>query len=479
MGWLDDYVYRPIKTVLDPMDLSGVGPKPYGGLDESSGGAGESNVPAPKPGNFLLPGFDQRQLELNSAAFRDENRKAPQAQSFTSGISQAQDSQFRGNQQDMINRLSGLASGQDSLAKMQLQQATNANAAQQRSLAASANPQNAAMMARLASQNINKANQGFGAAATSLGIQERNSAANALAALSSQARAQDLQNSQYNATNRQQGGQFNAGQQQQGSQFNVGANLQQTGLNDRAAGEARQQELQNAELQQRGTMGYEQNNTTRYGIDKGVPAAPTTMDRLAGLAPLLSLPSDERTKTGIRIPGDGDLDQLIARLQPHSFGYKNDRNPMTGTPDAGRRLGVMAQDVERGGPAGSDMVQDVGGVKAIDVPKATGTALGLIGRLGQRLDDIEGRVAGKNPNATARTKTTVKASPYVSDTPQPRADLVDTTKRLPSIRDQYDISQDGRTWTPKPLGPPAPIEGPPAPGEGDVVSWLKRLLSGQ
>lgn len=448
MAWYDDWDDfsnsiggRAIKTVLDPMDLTGVGGKPYGGLDEAGGGGGESNVPPPNMANFGLPGADQRQLELNAAAFRAENRKPGQAVGSTAAGAQAQDSSFRAQQSQALERLGLLASGQDSLALPQFQRANNQNIAQQRSLAASASPGNSAAMARLAAQNIGNMGADFGSRAAELGIQERNAATNALGMLASQARGQDQSLNQFNAGARQQNNQFNAGQQQQNSQFNVNAGLQQTGLNDRAAADARELELRNAGMMQAGSMGYEQNNTTRYGIDKGVPAAPTKLEQVGGLlgaaAPFMS---DERTKTNVSAMGGDDLDRLIGQLRPRSFEYRGGVEPMSGRPDGGPRLGVMAQDVESGGPAGQAMVQDVGGLKAIDTGKATGTALALLGRLGERMDALEGATAARTKQTPPRSQSAADAAPAPIVRPEELSrELKRTTRPEELQRERVDV----------------------------------------
>jgi hypothetical protein len=330
-------------------------------------GGPTSNVPAPTASNFSLPGADERQLELNALADQYGRREAPQAM----------DSSFRADQATLIDRLRSQMGGADSLAQMQLRNATDSNIAQQRSLAAGAGPQNAAMMARLAAQNIGRMNQGYGSQAAMLGIQERNAAANALGQVAQGARGQDLQL----------------------GQFNVGAKLNQQQLNDQAAQAARAQELQNAELQQRGGIGYEQNNTSRYGIDKGVAVQPSNFERIVGAATALApiaMASDERVKNDAGVASGSLTDRLTRALEPHVYSYQDQRM------GAGPRLGVMAQDVERGGPVGRALVGEAGGVKTLDVPKSLGTALGLIGRLGERLDELEGR--------TARTKQTARPS---------------------------------------------------------------------
>src|SRR5262245_31808127 len=80
--------------------------------------------------NFGLPGFAQRDQRLTGQAADFLGRAAPQAA----------DSSFRGYQQGLADRLNRQLNGEDSLAQMQLRGATDANIAQQRSLAASALP---------------------------------------------------------------------------------------------------------------------------------------------------------------------------------------------------------------------------------------------------------------------------------------------------------------------------------------------------
>jgi len=327
-----------------------------------------SNVPDPNRGNFQLPGADARGDFLRGGAMNAQGREAPQAG----------ESSFRGDQQALVDRLRRQMSGEDSLSEMQFRNATDANIAQQRSLAAGANPGNASMMARLAAQNIGRMNQGYGQQAAMLGIQERNAAANALGGVAQGARGQD----------------------QQQSQFNVGAQLTQRGMNDQYTQGMSDLELRNAGMVQGGNMGYEQNNTQRYGIDKGVPQQPSNLDTLLGRLGSVASLSDERAKTNISTPAAGGLDRLIANLQPQTYEYRDQRN------GAGPRVGVMAQDVERGGPAGRALVSETGAGKALDVPKSLGTALGLIGRLGERIDQLEGGGA-----VASRTKQTARVAP--------------------------------------------------------------------
>lgn len=318
-----------------------------------------SDIPEADRFNYQLPLANERGDWTRQRTAEVEAREAPQVG----------ESSFRGDQQALVDRLRGQMSGQDSLAQLQLRNATDANIAQQRSLAASAGPQNQAMMQRLAAQNIGRMNQGVGQQAAMLGIQERNAAANALGQVAQGARGQDLQR----------------------GQFNAGAQMQQTGLNDQYAMGLRGLEMGNAGLVQRGNMGYAQDLTTRRGQDLGQPLQPQNWERIAGVAAPIAgaaLMSDERLKTNVQRPDESELDQLIAYLKPQKYEYKDQRL------GDGQRLGVMAQDVERGGPAGQALVSEQGGAKALDVPKSLGTALGLIGRLGERVDQMQKQAGG-------------------------------------------------------------------------------------
>ncbi len=246
MGWYDDamgYVKKHPAVLAGPVGIAGdqaglFDPRTegqYAGVDRS---------------NFSLPGGDAMRQ-------RDE---ALGAQFGQRGAPQAADSQYwQGQQQQVGGYLDATMRGQNSLSQDLLKQNTNANAAQQRSFAAGAAPGNAAMAQRLAGQNIGRLNQNAAGQAGMMGIQERNAAANSLAGLSGQARGQTMQ----------------------GNQFNVGAQLQQTGLNDQAQGNAYGRQLTAAGMDQQGGMAYEGNRTQRAA---GQLAQPTPGEEFLGMA---------------------------------------------------------------------------------------------------------------------------------------------------------------------------------------------------
>lgn len=94
---------------------------------------------------------------------------------------------------DAADAMRRRASGQDSLSAEQLRQGLQQNLAAQRSMAASASPQNAVMASRNAMNNANRAGIGMSGQAATAGIQERAAAEQALAKILLEKRQQDAQ----------------------------------------------------------------------------------------------------------------------------------------------------------------------------------------------------------------------------------------------------------------------------------------------
>lgn len=188
-------------------------------------------------GSFELPGYDQRGSRLLGLAGAADGRGAPQ-------IDQAAQGQLRGQQQDLIGQLRQQAAGQGpSIAEQQLRRSTDRAIAQQQGLAASAGPQNQALAARMAAQQGGAMQSGMAGQAADARMQEQLNAQQQLGGLLSGARGQDIGLAQ--------------------AQAQMG--LQGMQLNDQRALELLRQEMQNAELQQRGLMGYEQQRGQRFG----------------------------------------------------------------------------------------------------------------------------------------------------------------------------------------------------------------------
>lgn len=88
--------------------------------------------------------------------------------------------------------LGGLMRGQNSVAAEQLRQGLGQQLAAQRSMAASASPQNAAMAARTAAMQMGRLGAGMSGQAALAGLQERNQAAGQLGQLQLGMRGQDV-----------------------------------------------------------------------------------------------------------------------------------------------------------------------------------------------------------------------------------------------------------------------------------------------
>ena len=102
-------------------------------------------------------------------------------------------------------------------------------------------------------------------------------------------------------------------------------------------------------------------------LAQGVPAAGQT------------LMSDERTKEGIHASG---VEQALDHLKPYSYSYKD---PSMGE---GRRVGVMAQDLEKS-PVGLSTVIETPRGKAIDVNRGLSLALASSADLHARVKALE------------------------------------------------------------------------------------------
>ncbi len=270
------------------------------------------------------------------------------------GAPMVADSSFRGDQGALVRMLQQQASGQGpSLAALQTREALDRGLAQQRSFAAGARPGNSAAAARMAAQNMSQLNQGAASQEQQGRLAEALAAQQALGGVLQGARAQDLQ----------LGGLNQAGQ------------LQTTQMND-------QRLLQLLQLQQQQAIAQ---GTGQFAAQQAAAQMPTgwqtalgTAGQLAGYGAMLS---DERAKEGIR-DARAEIDQLLAALRPVAYSYKD---PAHGE---GEIIGVIAQDVERS-EVGRALVEEVDGLKQIDLLKGFGVLLAAVGRIDERLRKLE------------------------------------------------------------------------------------------
>lgn len=117
---------------------------------------------------------DDARNQLNNAAAEAQRFGNVGQSNYQNATGQLQGTY--GNLSDAMNYLRGIGQGQNSVAMQQLGQGLQQNVAAQRSMAASAAPQNSAMAARIAAQNAAKLGYGLSGQAAVAGLQERNQA---------------------------------------------------------------------------------------------------------------------------------------------------------------------------------------------------------------------------------------------------------------------------------------------------------------
>lgn len=190
-------------TDLD--DWATVGGAIFGGIPGALIGRGATNEGfRDQLGNFgkSILGGDETEETIRRRKLLEEQA---QRSSDFAGRGEIEFGKLGNESQGVRDRLSRLASGQDSISQMQLNQARQANLNAQRSLASSAGPGNAAMAARNAALNMGRANYGMSGQQALAGIQERNSANEALGAMLAQQRQMELQASLQGRQNAMQG----------------------------------------------------------------------------------------------------------------------------------------------------------------------------------------------------------------------------------------------------------------------------------
>lgn len=102
--------------------------------------------------------------------------------------------------------------------------------------------------------------------------------------------------------------------------------------------------------------------------------------------------SDENAKTKLK-PANDDVSDMFDHIPSHYFQYKQG----SVADDGGKvHAGVMAQDVEKSGQVGKDMVltDPNTGYKMIDIPSATSALLASISEHHEKIGDLEKKIEG-------------------------------------------------------------------------------------
>jgi hypothetical protein len=214
----------------------------------------------------------------------DLNQQGQAAGGFA-GVGEAGFGAMTAEGQQERDYLRRLASGQDSVSAEQLRQGLQQNLAAQRSMAASASPQNSAMAARTAAMQMGRMGTGLAGQQALAGLQERQMAHQGLANMISQERQQDLS----------------------------------------------------------AALGSRQNAIAGYG---GVTAEQSALEKwanpVAGALGAAAKFSDKRLKEDID-DGDSDANRAVDGLRAYTYKYKDKKLGKD------KELGILAQELESAG----------------------------------------------------------------------------------------------------------------------------------
>lgn len=298
----------------------------------------------------------------------------------------SQQAQFRNMQLQQAQQLQGIASGQmkgagELAADRSVQSALAAQQAQAR---AARGGQNAALAFRQAARN--QAGIGLSGAgqAQQAALQDQQMAQQQLLGALGQGRSQDI---------------GIAGQNAQLQQNQYGQNLNAlTGLN--AQDLQGQYNAMNAATSQQGILGGLLNAGGQVlgsylGGRGGGGSGPSVAQQFSGVGgdmPYNSIGqafqasgySDQNLKTDIS-DGGSDIDEMLGKLAAKTYRYKDEAKH-----GEGKRVGIMAQDLQKS-PMGAAVVVQAPDGLAIDHNKAISALLAATARLHQRMTNVEGK----------------------------------------------------------------------------------------
>ncbi len=162
-----------------------------------------------------------------------------------------------------------------------------------------------------------------------------------------------------------------------------GQDIQTAGANQQS--QLAQQQLQLSALAQmlgvdEAALRQDQAKRAIQATDKGNLATLLQVGGQVGAAAA----SDRNLKTDISEDAGAEVDDILRNLSPKAYRYKDERH------GKGRRVGIMAQDLERSW-LGADIVEDTPDGKMLDVNKALSLALAAVARLDARVRELENR----------------------------------------------------------------------------------------
>ncbi len=324
-------------------------------------GIGSGNTPSFNAGRYNYKMDKNAFGPTNADIVSDLRVNQGDIQDSVAGIDQREG---RAQQTALAQALEAQSRGEGpSIAQNQLREGTERNLAQQMALAASARGGNAATTQRQVMQNQAAANQQMAGQAADLRAQEMLAAQNQLGQLSTQMREQDAA-AQNNAFS-QEGNVLSEIQAIRDANRASAVNYETTRMNQGLG--IGNQALQDTMARREGR------NSIIGGLIQGAASGAATAA------------SDERLKEDIT-DGSSDTQKFLDALKAKKFEYKR--------PDKygeGERVGVMAQDVESGGPLGKSIVSDTPEGKMLDIPKGFGAVLAAQSELNERLKKLEAK----------------------------------------------------------------------------------------
>lgn len=95
--------------------------------------------------------------------------------------------------------------------------------------------------------------------------------------------------------------------------------------------------------------------------------------------------SDPKVKKNVKKLDDSAIKKFTKKLAGFSFDYKT---PGASGQFPGHRVGIMADQVEKGGPIGKALVSD-GPVKKLDLVNAIGANLAVVGHLAKQIEELK------------------------------------------------------------------------------------------
>jgi hypothetical protein len=101
---------------------------------------------------------------------------------------------------------------------------------------------------------------------------------------------------------------------------------------------------------------------------------------VGGVGSALTAKSDEETKTNKTPVAKGEMDQFLDHISGFTFKYKP--GEVDETAPAGKRVGQMAQDVNKGGPIGAAVSDG----KEIDMRNAIGALLAAVSHVNRKVE---------------------------------------------------------------------------------------------